>query len=405
MQGRQASIWGLLNHLRLTHPSAAAISSQPVGQQPVDRTLTSNEAACKLDRCSGAVAAASSNADAGGNTNYAQDMVSVGPHGTIRCTSPVQRSPRHTQQRQQPMQKGAGQTPCPYHDHQTITVSLVGQANLYSSPAGAVSPQRSHRSASPSKVKGTADHSCAADAYVRLVSVGSSVGTRRHDSMQCSDRSGAQQQHTAPVRCPEPAAASSSSRKAALAQLRMARRRQQQLYPADVEQRVSQKMCARKKQGSEAGWSSRKTQDKQQAFLSDAGQSHLKCECKCIKTCNSCSNMLQTLNRIPPRTMSRVSSLSKTETYSSNQLCCDWQQFITICTACAQTAASTHMCCYTVRTGKAVQPSCVCRTSGLGPQQGTERPAARHAAGGKLCRWSAAVSPCWLTRAQDSIWN
>ena len=283
VQGRQASIWGLLNHMRLTHPSAGVIASQQAEQQAVDRTLsTLDQEACKPDRCLGAVAAATSTAIPHGSSSHAQDMVSVGPHGSIRCTSPVQRSPRlHQQQRQQqeqpPRKRQAGQSACPYHDHETMTISLVGQANVYGSPARAVSPQRTHRNASPRQGRSqeTADCSSANDAYVRLVSVTPAVGRQQqHGKVQFADRSGATQQQAtaAPVRCPEPAAAcSSSSRRAALAQLRMARRRQQQLLPADVEQRISEKMCARKKQGCGAEWSSRKVQDRRQLVLSDAG--------------------------------------------------------------------------------------------------------------------------------------
>lgn len=287
LQGRQASIWGMLNHIRLTHPSAGVIG-QTVEEQPVDRTLTSHEEACKPDRCSGAVAAATSPAGNGDCSNHAQNMVSVGPHGSIRCTSPVQRSPRqqkqqyHQQQQQKQQQlqssnKRAGQLPCLYHDHETMTISLVGQANVYGSPARAVSPQRgSHKHASPSSGVENADHSCGNDAYVRLVSVRPAVERQQQGRVQPVDRSEAiqQERQRAPVRCPEPAAAASSSnRTAALAQLRMARRRQQQLSPADVEQHISEKMSARSKPaGCGANWSSRKKQERQQRFLSDAGE-------------------------------------------------------------------------------------------------------------------------------------
>ena len=93
MQGRQASIWGLLNHLRLTHPQATVVG-QPLDQQPVDRTVTSHEEACKPDRCSGAVVAATGGAPA----DSMQDVLSVGPHGSIRCISPMQHSHRPQQQ-------------------------------------------------------------------------------------------------------------------------------------------------------------------------------------------------------------------------------------------------------------------------------------------------------------------
>ena len=280
VQGRQASIWGMLNHLRLTHPSAGVIASQPPGEQPVDRTLNSHEQSCKPDRCSGAVAAATSPAVTGDCYGHAQNMVSVGPHGSIRCTSPMQRSPRQQQQQPQqqpPKKKHAGQLACPYHDHETMTISLVGQANMYGSPARAVSPQRSHKNALPSRSRESADHqSCGNDAYVRLVSVRPAVGRQQQDKGQPGDKSEAtqQQRQATPVRCPEPAAAASSSnRRAALAQLRMARRRQQQLSPADVELHVSEKMGARKKPaGCGANWSSRKLRDRQQRFLSDSGE-------------------------------------------------------------------------------------------------------------------------------------
>lgn len=267
--------------MRLTHPSALVIASQPAEQQPVDRTLTSSdEEACKPDRCLGAVAAATSTTVTHDCGNHAQDRVSVGPHGTIRCTSPVQRIPRQQpqHQQQQPRKAQTGLSACPYHDHETMTISLVGQANMYGSPARAVSPQRSHRHASPTQGRGDAERSSANDAYVRLVDVRPALGRQQqHGKVQFADRSGASQhQQTAPPRCPEPAAAeaaaSSSNRRAALAQLRMSRRRQQQLLPADVEQRISEKMCARKKQGHGADWSSRKTQDRRQLFLSDSGE-------------------------------------------------------------------------------------------------------------------------------------
>lgn len=260
-------MWGLLNHLRLTHPSAAVITSQLVEEQPVDRTLTSSEEACKPDRCSGAVAAAISNDHTGGgNAAHSQDMVSLGPNGSIRCTSPVQRSPRPQEQQQK--KRHATKSPCPYHDHETITVSLVGQANMYAAPARAISPQRSHRNGSPSKRQDGVD-SCADGAYVRLVSVRPALG-QQHGDLQNYGRSA--QQQAAPSRCSDPAAASDGSRKAALAQLRMARRRQQKLLPAEVQQQISAKMHARTKQGSKNHWSSRKSPEKQQEILSDAGE-------------------------------------------------------------------------------------------------------------------------------------
>lgn len=267
--------------MRLTHPSASIIASQLVEQQPVDRTCTaSDEEACKPDRCRGAVEAATSTPITHTTGSHAQAMVSIGPHCSIRCTSPVQRSPRHHQQQQQPLlrKRQAGQSACPYHDHETMTISLVGQANLYGCPARAVLPQRSHRNASPSQGRSRedADRSRANDGYVRLVSVIPAVG-RQHGKVQFADRSGAteQQEAAAPVRCPEPAAAaaaaSNSTRRAALAQLRMARRRQQQLLPAEIEQHISEKMCGRKKQGCGADWSSRRMQDTRQLFLGDSG--------------------------------------------------------------------------------------------------------------------------------------
>ena len=284
----------MLNHLRLTHPSAGVIASQPLGEQAVDRTLTSHEETCKPDRCSGAIAAATSPALTGDCFSHAQHMVSIGPHGSIRCTSPLQPSPRQQwpqqqqqqqqqQQRQQqqkqqpPKKRHAGQSACPYHDHETMTISLVGQANVYRSPARAVSPHRPHKNPSHSHGRESGDHSCANDAYVRLVSVRPTVGRQQQDKVQPDDKSEPpkQQRQAAPVSCPEPAAAaaSSSSRKAALAQLRMARRQQRQLLPADVEQRVSEKMSGRKKPaGCGANWSSRKLQDRQQRSLSDSGE-------------------------------------------------------------------------------------------------------------------------------------
>lgn len=275
--------------MRLTHPSAGVIG-QTVEEQPVDRTLTSHEETCKPDRCSGAVAAATSPAGNGDCSDHAQNMVNVGPYGSIRCTSPVQRSPRqqkhnHQQQQQQPPPRNrhAGQLPCPYHDHETMTISLVGQANVYGSPTRAVSPQRPHKNASPSRATENTDHSCGNDAYVRLVSVRPAVGRQQQGKVQPVDKAEAtqQQRQKAPVRCPEPAAAASSSnRTAALAQLRMARRRQQQLSLADVQQHINENMCARQKPtGCGANWSSRKKQERQQRFLSDAGEISLRLLC------------------------------------------------------------------------------------------------------------------------------
>ena len=268
----------MLNHLRLTHASAGVIASQPLGEQPVDRTLTSHEETCKPDRCSGAVAAATGLAVTGDCSHHAPNMVSIGPHGSIRCTSPLQRSSTQQQQLQQPSPKKrhAGQSACPYHDHETMTISLVGQANVYGSPARAVSPQRSQKNASPSRSRESGDHSCANDAYVRLVSVRPAVGRLQQDKVQPGETSEPtqQQRQAAPVRCPEPAAAASSSnQRAALAQLRMTRRQQRQLLPADVEQHVKEKMGARKRPaGCGANWSSRKLQERSQQFLSDSGE-------------------------------------------------------------------------------------------------------------------------------------
>lgn len=268
MQGRQASIWGLLNHLRLTHPSSPLLSRQLIGQQAVDRTLTSSAEACKPDRCSGAVAAA---------TNVAHDvisahMVSLGPHGSVRCTSPVHRSPEAKQHKKRQL----GSAPCPYHDRETITVSLVQESGLYTPPERSVSPQRSQRGHSPAKQRG--DSACSggsSDSYIRVVAVGPAVAKHQHRSGQCCDKQDARQQHAAtPQRSPEPAAAAAQgSRKAALTQLRTARRRQQQqLTPADVEQEVGERMCGRNKQGAGAHWSSRKAQKEQQMALSDQGK-------------------------------------------------------------------------------------------------------------------------------------
>lgn len=267
MQGRQASIWGLLNHLRLTHPSSPLLGRQLIGQA-VDRTLTSNAGACKPDRCSGAVAAATNDA----HDVISAHMVSVGPHGFVRCTSPVHRSPKAQQHKKRQL----GSAPCPYHDHETITVSLVQESGLYTPPERYVSPQRSQRGHSPAKPRG--DNACSgsgSDSYVRVVAVGPAVAKHQHRSGQCCDKQYVRQQHAAtPQRCPEPAAAAAQgSRKAALTQLRIARRRQQQqLTPADVEQEVAERMCARNRQGAGAQWSSRKAQKEQQMALSDLGK-------------------------------------------------------------------------------------------------------------------------------------
>ena len=268
MQGRQASIWGLLNHLRLTHPSSPLLGRQLIGEQAVDRTLTSNAEACKPDRCSGAVAAATN----GAHDVISAHLVSLGPHGSIRCTSPVHRSPEVQQHKKRQL----GSAPCPYHDHETITVSLVQESGLYTPPERSVSPQRLQRGHSPAKQRG--DNACSGggiDSYVRVVAVGPAVAKHRHKSGQCCDKQDARQQHAAtPQRCPEPtAAAAQGSRKAALTQLRIARRRQQQpLTPADVEQEVGEMMSGRNKQGAGAHWSSRKAQKEQHMALSDLGK-------------------------------------------------------------------------------------------------------------------------------------
>ncbi|KAL0028514.1 hypothetical protein WJX77_011256 [Trebouxia sp. C0004] len=262
-EGRQASIWGLLNHLRLTHPSATLLGRQLIGQQAVDRTLTGNAEACKPDRCSGAVAAATN----GAHDVISAHMVSVGPHGSIRCTSPVHRSPRAQQHKKRQLSSA----PCLYHDHETITVSLVQESGLYTPPERSVSPQRWQRGHSPAKQR--TDSACiggGSDSYVRVVAVGPAVA--KHRSGQRCDKQDAPQQHAAtPQWCPEPAAAAAQgSRKAALTQLRIARcRQQQQLTPADVEQEVAERMCARNKQSTGAHWSSRKAQKEQQMALSD----------------------------------------------------------------------------------------------------------------------------------------
>lgn len=266
MQGRQASIWGLLNHLRLTHPSSPLLGRQLIGQQAVDRTLTSSAEACKPDRCSGAVAAATN----GAHDVISAHMVSLGPRGPIRCSSPVHRSP----EAQQHKKRQLGSAPCPYHDHETITVSLVQESGLYTPPKRSVSPQRSQRSYSPAKQRG--DNACSSggsDSYVRVVAVGPAVAKHQHRSGQCCDKQDVWQQHAAtPQRCPEPAAAQ-GSRKAALTQLRVARcRQQQQLTPADVEQEVAERMYARNKQGAGAHWSSRKAQKELHMALSDQGE-------------------------------------------------------------------------------------------------------------------------------------
>lgn len=269
MQGRQASIWGLLNHLRLTHPSAVLLGKQMMGQQAVDRTFASDAEACKPDRCSGAVAAATNDVD-DGNDTVSRHMVNVGPQGSIRCTSPVQRSPRAEQHNK----RQSGSAPCPYHDHETITVSLVPESGLYNPPERSVSPQRSQRGQSPVKQRdGNSCSSRGSDAYVRVVAVGPAVGKHSHGSGQCLDQQEPRQQRAAALqRCPEPAAASTASRKHALAQLRMARRKQQQLTPADVEQQVADRMSARSKQGGGSEWSSRKAQKEQHSGLSELGE-------------------------------------------------------------------------------------------------------------------------------------
>ena len=264
MQGRQASIWGLLNHLRLTHPSAAALSNQQQPQQPVDRTLASHDNMCKPDRCSGAVVATTEGQN-GGNAVTAH-IVNITPHGSVRCSSPAARSPRQQQLKKRQM----ASSPCPYHDRETITVSLVSESGLYTPPEGSVSPQHS-RHCSPQRQQETGP-GVDDDRYVRLVAVGPAVGKHQHGSEQCGERQDAKQRHARPQRCPEPAVAAQGSRKLALAKLRTARRQAQQpLTAADVHQRVADKMSGRKKQGAAAQWSSRKGPKESLGRLSDIG--------------------------------------------------------------------------------------------------------------------------------------
>ena len=229
------------------------------------------------------MAAAVSDAEEGQQAKIAH-VVSVGPAGSIRCTSPPLRSPRQQQQQQRQTPKAA----CPYHDHETITVSLVRKAGLYNPPGKSLSPQRSQRGSQVRQRDASIDApGCPDEAYARFVAVGSSVGQQQHGSgHSCVKHKHEGHQHGSgqPLgkqerqqgaatldRCPEPAAASSGSRKCALAQLRMARRRQCQATAADVEQQVAARMIARDKTGG-SPWSSRKVHKGQHVWLNDNGE-------------------------------------------------------------------------------------------------------------------------------------
>ena len=236
----------------------------------------SSAEACKPDRCSGALVDATNDAEAGNASGC--HMVSVSPHGSVRCSSPALRSPGQQQHRKRHL----AAAPCPYHDHETLTVSIVRESGMYTPPEKAVSPQRSRRSASPAKqlqgdVKVGGYGYSGSDAYVRVVAVGPALTKHQHGASQGFNRQASQQQQqhaSTPQRCPEPAAAAAAQggRKSALAQLRLARRKQQQLTPADVQKQVADKMSSRNKQGAGAQWSSRKAQKEPHVCLSELGE-------------------------------------------------------------------------------------------------------------------------------------
>ncbi|KAL0031718.1 hypothetical protein WJX79_003002 [Trebouxia sp. C0005] len=97
------------------------------------------------------------------------------------CTSPVHRSPEAKQHKKRQL----GSAPCPYHDRETITVSLVQESGLYTPPERSVSPQRSQRGHSPAKQRG--DSACSggsSDSYIRVVAVGPAVAKHQHRNKQ-----------------------------------------------------------------------------------------------------------------------------------------------------------------------------------------------------------------------------
>lgn len=269
-QGRQASIWGLLNHLRVTHPAAQVAASHMVAHA-ADGTHHAYAQALQPDRCAARVVHGNAS-PAEADPSYAHHVVSIGPQGSIRCSVPASASLR-----QEPLQKGGkGSQPCPYHQRETITVSLVNEADLLTPPSRAVSPQRSQRrhAAQAGTTPSAGDSS---RPYVRMVAVGpgyshATPATAAHSSRQSGQEAQQQQEPAGTTCCPEPAAASAAGRKLALAQLRLSRRRQ---MPGTVtRQMVEDHMPARSRQGPSKQWSSRRKpqNDSEALSLNDLGE-------------------------------------------------------------------------------------------------------------------------------------
>ena len=286
--------------------------------QTADRTTAQPVHLLKPDRCT---------VDpAGLQSQDAQHVVSIGPQGTIRCSVPGLASPRPTAtaqhsghhldlhpsiRRVSPLrskqQQGAKHL-CPHHQRDTITVSLVNQPDLLTPPSRAVSPQRSQRGQTAQGATSVAD-TTNTKGYVRMVAIGPGYcNPRATASAQCDKLSSSQpreqqqghigpnrygnasapahcgkpcisqhkghqyqqQGNVGPERCPEPAAASPAGRKAALAQLRMARRRQQGGVVS--KQKVQECMAARQRQGPGQQWSSSRKAAEHSGPLNDLGE-------------------------------------------------------------------------------------------------------------------------------------
>lgn len=286
--------------------------------QTADRTTAQPVHLLKPDRCTVDIA--------GPQSQDAQHVVSIGPHGTIRCSVPGLASPRPTataqhgghqhdlhqsSRRVSPLrskqQQGAKHL-CPYHQRDTITVSLVNQPDLLTPPSRAVSPHRSQRGHTAQAATSAAD-AANTKGYVRMVAVGpgycspQATASAQCDRLYSSQPREQQQVHIGPrccpdasapaqcgkpcirqpkghqcqqqcpaepERCPEPAAASPAGRKAALAQLRMTRRRQQSGVVS--KQKVQECMAARQRQGPGQQWSSSRKAAEHSGPLNDLGK-------------------------------------------------------------------------------------------------------------------------------------
>lgn len=299
VQGRQASIWGLLNHLRVTHPAAAVVPMQ-IKAQVADRMNTQACNPLKPDRCTATLVYDNPAASAPTTTEH---VVSIGPQGNIRCSVPgLESAGEHAQncgtsvQVQSPNQARSRisskpiKQSCPYHLRDTLTVSLVSKPDLLAAPSRAVSPQRSQRA--PLSHQGqAAAHADTSTPYVRMVAVGPGYSRPEATASVCNTQQGhtqprtqqqQQESHAAPERCPEPAAASAAGRKAALAQLRLSRRLQQGRLAN--KQKVQECMATRDRKGSGQQWSSRKQAPQQAAVLNDLGK-HM-CTAQLTRPCD-----------------------------------------------------------------------------------------------------------------------